>query len=80
MTVSSATSRGAARCFRRGQSKMKAIRELFLAGTALTVSLAAIGTASAADVAPALPALSSPEAVGWSMDSRVGRVRRPGLH
>ncbi len=46
---------------------MKAIRELFLAGTALTASLAAIGTASAADVAPALPALSSPEAVGWSM-------------
>ncbi len=49
---------------------MKAIRELFLTGTALTVSLVATGMASAADVAPlsTLPALSAPETMGWTMD------------
>jgi len=65
---------------------MKAIRELVLAGTALTVSVAAIDAAYAADL-PTLstyPALSSPEALGWTMDHASaefggqGFIEKPG--
>ena len=45
---------------------MRASRKLFLAGSALATCVAAVGSAFAADM-PA-PALSAPEAMGWSLD------------
>ena len=50
---------------------MKAIRELLLAGTALSVSVAATEMARGADIAPILPALSSPVAEGWTTHGSV---------
>ena len=73
---------GRARCLQQGQGKMKALRELFLAGTALTVSVAAIGAADAADLPPPRPPPSPVLPGSHRLDdgSRVGRVRRPGFH
>jgi MtrB/PioB family decaheme-associated outer membrane protein len=49
---------------------MRTLRTLLLAGSALAASVAAIALARAADLSssPNLPALSSPDTLGWSID------------